>query len=176
MKRYWNFAHILLALHLKLRTIIYWGDTPLNNPPIEIHANSSMFALVFWPNATIFWIFWLHECLKWRLELISNHFFDANLVKFSRYERLNSAITNFSWYTYLLTSSDHDIISMVYHPCMFVLIFFSKQTCNVEGLICHFHSNIKTLTELYFPRDAHIFRTFTIFYRQYRGCTKCGRI
>ena len=52
------------------------GDTPLNNPPIEIHKNSSMFALVFWPYVTIFWIFWLHECLKWR-----NQFVDVNLGK-----------------------------------------------------------------------------------------------
>ena len=31
------------------------GGTPLvNNPPIEIHANSSMFAFVFLPHVTIF--------------------------------------------------------------------------------------------------------------------------
>ena len=101
--------------------------------------------------------------------LIQNHFFDANLGKFSRYERLNSAITNFSWYTCLLTSSDHDIIPMAYHPCMFVFEFFSKQICNVEALICHFYKNIKTLTQIHFPRDAHIFCTCTIFYRHYKG-------
>ena len=28
-------------------------------PPIK-----SMFALVFWPHVTIFWIMWLHECLN----------------------------------------------------------------------------------------------------------------
>ena len=100
------------------------GGTPLSYPPIEIHANSLMFALIFWPHVTIFSIFWLHECLKWRLEFNSKSLFDANLGKFSRYERLNSATTNFSWYTCLLTNSDHDIIPMAYHPCMFVLKFF----------------------------------------------------
>ena len=49
--------------------------TPLNNPPIEIHANSSMFALIFWPHVTIFCIFWLHECLKWILEFNSKSLF-----------------------------------------------------------------------------------------------------
>ena len=58
---------------------------------------------------------------------------------------------------------------MAYHPCMFVLNFFSKQICNVEVLICHFYKNIKTLTQIHFPRDAHIFRTCTIFYRHYKG-------
>ena len=46
---------------------------------------------------------------------------------------------------------------------------FSKQICDVEALICHFHKNIKTLTQIHFPRDAHIFRTWTIFYRHYKG-------
>ena len=47
--------------------------------------------------------------------------------------------------------------------------FFSKQSCNVEALICHFYKNIKTLTQIHFPRDARIFRTCTIFYRHYKG-------
>ena len=47
--------------------------------------------------------------------------------------------------------------------------FFSKQICNVEALICYFDKNIKTLTQIHFPRDAHIFRTCTIFYRHYKG-------
>ena len=47
--------------------------------------------------------------------------------------------------------------------------FFSKQICNVGALICHFYKNIKTLTQIHFPRDAHIFRTCTIFYRHYKG-------
>ena len=51
-----------------------WG-TPLNNPPIEIHANSSMFGLIFWPHVTMFCIFWLHECLKWILEFNSKSLF-----------------------------------------------------------------------------------------------------
>ena len=71
-----------------------------------------MFALIFWPHVAIFCIFWLHECLKWRLEFNSKSLFYANLGKLSRYDRLNSAITNFSRYTCLLTSSDHDIIPM----------------------------------------------------------------
>ena len=52
---------------------------------------------------------------------------------------------------------------------MFVLNFFSKQICNVEALICHFYKNIKTLTQIHFPRDPHIFRTCTIFYRHCKG-------
>ena len=47
--------------------------------------------------------------------------------------------------------------------------FLSKQICNVEALICHFYKNIKTFTQIHFPRDAHIFRTCTIFYRHYKG-------
>ena len=47
--------------------------------------------------------------------------------------------------------------------------FFSKQICNVKALICHFYKNIKTLTQIHFPRDAHIFRTCTIFCRHYKG-------
>ena len=52
-----------------------YGGTPLNNPPIEIHANSSMFALIFLPHVTIFCIFWLHECLKLILEFNSKSLF-----------------------------------------------------------------------------------------------------
>ena len=61
----------------KLGAIGYhcYGGTPLNNPPIEIHANSSMFALIFWPHVTIFCIFWVHECLKWILEFYSKSLF-----------------------------------------------------------------------------------------------------
>ena len=132
IKPYWFQIKILPLLALKWHiltddhcyTMLFERGTPLNNPPIEIHANSSMFALIFWPHVTIFCIFWLHKCLKWILEFNSKSLFDANLGKFSRYERLNSAITNFSWYTCLLTSADHDIIPMAYHPCMFVLNFF----------------------------------------------------
>ena len=54
---------------------IDYGGTPLNNPHIEIHTNSSMFALIFWPHVTIFCIFWLHECLEWRLEFNSKSLF-----------------------------------------------------------------------------------------------------
>ena len=74
-----------------------------------------------------------------------------------------------------LSSSDHDIIPMAYHPCIFVLNFFSKQICNVEALICHFYKNIKTLTQIHFPRDTHIFRTCTIFYRHYKGLHQMGK-
>ena len=71
-----------IVLHARLCTIarrwIYikrYGGTPLNNPPIEKHANSSMFALIFWPHVTIFCIFWLHECLKWILKFNSKSLF-----------------------------------------------------------------------------------------------------
>ena len=77
-------------------------------------------------------------------------------------------MTNFFWYTCLLTSSD--TISFrwpITRACSFWSI--SKQICNVEALICHFYKNIKTLKQIHFPRDAHIFRTCTIFYRHYKG-------
>ena len=59
----------------KARLYTIQGGTPPNNPPIEIHANSSMFALIFWPHVTIFCIFWLREHLKWRLEFNSKSIF-----------------------------------------------------------------------------------------------------
>ena len=167
--------HILTDDHSY--TMLFEGGTPLNNPPIEIHANSSMFALIFWPHVTIFCIFWLHECLKWILEFNSKSLFDANLGKFSRYERLNSAITNF---TELIHMPPHQFWPR-YHsddlsPVHVRFDFFSKQICNVEALICHFYKNIKTLTQTHFPRDAHIFVHALFFTGTIRGCTKCGRI
>ena len=38
--------HILTDDH-SYYTMLFEGGTPLNNPPIEIHPNSSMFALIF---------------------------------------------------------------------------------------------------------------------------------
>ena len=65
--------HILTDDHSY--TMLFEGGTPLNNPLIEIHTNSSMFALIFRPHVTISCIFWLHECLKRRLEFKSKSLF-----------------------------------------------------------------------------------------------------
>ena len=95
--------------------------------------------------------------------LIQNHFFDANLGKFSRYERLNTAITNFSWSTCLLTSSDHDIIPMAYHSCMFVLNCFAKQICNVEALICHFYKKTSKFSRKFISLGTLIYFVHALF-------------
>ena len=105
--------------------------------------------------------------------LYSSHqitvFFDTNLGKFSRYGRLNSAITNFSRHIV----PPHQFWPRYYSdglsPVHIRFEIFSKQICNVEGLICHFYKNIITLTHIVFPRDADIFRIGTIFYRHYKG-------
>ena len=56
-KSYYIFVFDLRDGTVSKLSTLYKGDTPLNNPPIEIHANSSMFALIFWPHVTIFCIF-----------------------------------------------------------------------------------------------------------------------
>ena len=145
------------------------GGTPLNNPPIEIHTNSSMFALIFWPHVTIFCTFWLHECLKWRLEFNSKspfwcqsrQFFEVRVIEQHHHEfQLIHMPPHQFWPRY-----HSDGLS----PVHVRFEFFSKQLCYVEALICHFYKNIKTLTQIHFSRDAHIFHTCTIFYRHYKG-------
>ena len=145
------------------------GGTPLNNPPIEIHANSSMFALIFWPHVTIFCIFWLHECLKWILEFNSKSLFWCQSRQIFEVRAIEQRHHEFQ----LIHIPPHQFWPR-YHsdglsPVHVRFEFFSKQICNVEALICHFYKNIKTLTQIHFPRDAHIFRTCTIFYRHYKG-------
>ena len=145
------------------------GGTPLNNPPIEIHANSSMFALIFWPHVTIFCIFWLHECLKWILEFNSKSLFWCQSRQILEVRAIEQRHHEFQ-----LTHMPPHQFWPRYHcdglsPVHVRFEFFSKQICNVEALICHFYKNIKTLTQIHFPRDAHIFRTCTIFYRHYKG-------
>ena len=159
--------HILTDDHS--HTMLFEGGTPLNNPPIEIPANSSMFALIFWPCVTIFCIFWLHECLKWILEFNSKslfwcqsrQIFEARVIEQRHHEFL------------LIHMPPHQFWPR-YHsdglsPVHIRFEFFSRQICNVEDLICHFFKNIKTLTQINFSRDAHIFRTCTIFYQHYKG-------
>ena len=146
-----------------------WGGTPLTNPPIEIHANSSMFALIFWPHVTIFCIFWLHECLKWILEFNSKSLFWCQSRQIFEVRAIEQRHHEFQ----LIHMPPHQFWPR-YHsdglsPVHVRFEFFSKQICNVEALICHFYKNIKTLTQIHFPRDAHIFRTCTIFYRHYMG-------
>ena len=145
------------------------GDTPLTNPPIEIHTNSSMFALIFWPHVTIFCISWLHECLKWRLEFNSESLFWYQSRQIFEVRAIEQGHHEFQ----LIHMPPHQFWPR-YHsdglsPVHVRFEFFSKQICNVEALICHFYTNIKTLTQIHFPRDAQIFRTCTIFYQHYKG-------
>ena len=159
--------HILTDDHSY--TMLFEGGTPLNNPPIEIHANSSMFALIFWPHVTIFCIFWLHECLQWILEFNSKSLFWCQSRQIFEVRAIEQRHHEFQ----LLHMPPHQFWPR-YHsdglsPVHVRFEFFSKHICNVEALICHFYKNIKTLTQIHFPRDAHIFRTCTIFYRHYKG-------
>ena len=159
--------HILTDDHSY--TMLFEGGTPLNNPPIEIHANSSMFALIFWPHVTIFCLFWLHECLKWILEFNSKSLFWCQSRQIFQVRAIEQRHHEFQ----LIHVPPHQFWPR-YHsdglsPVHVRFDFFSKQICNVEALICHFYKNIKTLTQIHFPRDAHIFRTCTISYRHYKG-------
>ena len=149
--------------------MLFEGGTPLNNPPIEKHANSSMFALIFWPHVTIFCIFWLHECLKWILKFNLKSLFWCQSRQIFEVRAIEQRHHEFQ----LIHMPPHQFWPR-YHsdglsPVHVRFEFFSKQICNVEALICHFYKNIKTLTQIHFPRDAHIFRTCTIFYRHYKG-------
>ena len=159
--------HILTDDHSY--TMLFEGGTPLNNPPIETHANSSMFALIFWPHVTIFCIFWLHKCLKWILEFNSKSLFWCQSRQIFEVRAIEQRRHEFQ----LIHMPPHQFWPR-YHsdglsPVHIRFEFFSKQICNVEALICHFYKNIKTLTQIHFPRDVHIFRTCTIFYRHYKG-------
>ena len=159
--------HILADDHSY--TMLFEGGTPLNNPPIEIHTNSLMFALIFWLLVTIFYIFWLHEWLKWRLEFNSKSLFWCQSRQFFEVRAIEQRHHEFQ----LIHMPPHQF-SPQYHsdglsPLHACFEFFSKQICNVEALICHFYKNIITLTQIHFPRDAHIFRICTIFYRHYKG-------
>ena len=154
---------------LSLKSAVCAGGTPLNNPPIEIHTNSSMFALIFWPHVTIFCIFWLHECLKWRLEFNSKSLFWCQSRQIFEVRAIEERHHEFQ----LIHMPLHQFWPRYYSdglsPVHVRFDFFSKQICNVEVLICHFYKNIKTLTQIHFPRDAHIFRTCTIFLPALQG-------
>ena len=128
-----------------------------------------MFALIFWPHVTVFCIFWLHECLKWILEFNSKSLFWCQSRQIFEVRAIEQRRHKFQ----LMLMPPHQFWPR-YHsdslsPVHIHSEFFSKQICNVEALICHFYKNIKTLTQIHFPRDAHIFRTCTIFYRHYKG-------
>ena len=109
------------------------------------------------------------DVLNEDLNLIQNHLFDANLDKLSRYERLNSAITNFTWYTCLLTSSYHDIIPMTYHPCMFVLNFFLNRVVMLRLLSVIFIKTSKLWRKLISLGKLIYFVHALFFYRHYTG-------
>ena len=113
--------------------------------------------------------FWLHKCLKWILKFNlkslfwcqSRQIFEVRAIEQRHYEfQLIHMPPHQFWPRY-----HSDGLS----PVHVRFEFFSKQICNVEALICHFYKNIKTLTQIHFPRDAHIFRTCTIFYWHYKG-------
>ena len=128
-----------------------------------------MFALIFWPHVTIFCIFWLHECLKWILEFNLKSLFWCQSRQIFEVRAIEQRHHEFQ----LIHMPPHQFWPR-YHsnglsPVHVRFEFFPKQICNVEALICHFYKNIKTLTQIHFPRDAHIFRTCTIFYRHYKG-------
>ena len=114
--------HILTDDHSY--TMLFEGGTPLNNPSIEIHANSSMFALIFWPHVTIFCIFWLHECLKWILEFNSKSLFWCQSRQIFEVRAIEQRHHEFQLIHMPPHQFCHDIILMAYHPCMFVLNFF----------------------------------------------------
>ena len=119
---------------------------------------------------TIFCIFWLHECLKWRLEFNSKSLFRCQSRQIFEVRAIEQRHHEFQ----LIHMPPHHQFWPRYHfdgllPVHVRFEFFSKQICNVEALICHFYKNIKTLTQIHFPRDAHIFRTCSIFYRHYKG-------
>ena len=128
-----------------------------------------MFALIFWTHVTIFCIFWLHECLKWILEFNSKSLFWCQSRQIFEVRAIEQRHHEFQ----LIHMPPHQFWPR-YHsdglsPVHVRFEFFPKEICNVEALICHFYKNIKTLTQIHFPRDAHIFRTCTIFYRHYKG-------
>ena len=128
-----------------------------------------MFALVFWPHVTIFWTFWLHECLNWILKFNlkslfwykSRQIFEIRAIEQRHHEFQPTHVPPHQFWPRYYS----DGLS----PVHIRFEIFSKQICNVEGLICHFYKNIITLTHIVFPRDADIFRIGTIFYRHYKG-------
>ena len=133
-----------------------------------MHINSSIFVLIFWPHVTIFWIFWLHEALKWRLKFNSKSLFSCQSRQIFEVRAIEQHHHKFQ----LVHMPPHQLrprhhsngLSPVHVP----FEIFSKQICNVEALICHFYKNIKTLTQPHFPRDADIsYRHF--FYWHNKG-------
>ena len=123
----------------------------------------------FDPHVTIFCIFWLHECLIWILEFNSKSLFWCQSRQIFEVRAIEQRHHEFQ----PIHMPPHQFWPR-YHsdglsPVHVRFEFFSKQICNVEALICHFYKNIKTLTQIHFPWDAHIFRTCTIFYRHYKG-------
>ena len=156
--------------------MLFEGGTPLNNLPIEIHANSSMFALIFWPHVTIFCIFWLHECLKWILEFNSKSLFWCQSRQTFEVRAIEQRHHEFQ----LIHMPPHQFWPR-YHsdglsPVHVRFEFLYKQICNVEALICHFYRNIK-LSRKFISLGTLIYFVHALFFTgTIRGCTKCGRI
>ena len=123
-----------------------------------------MFAIVVWIHVTIFWIFWLLECLnstlKFHLKVLFQCKSNQTLIH-SRYGGLNSSVTNFSRHTCLLTSFHHDIIPMAYDPYIFVLKYFLNRFVMLRfySIIYIKHS---ALTQILFPRHSRHNRLWVI--------------
>ena len=148
--------------------LLSYRGTPLNNPLIEIHANSLMFALVFWPHVATFWIFWLHECLYWRLK-----FHSKLLFWYQSRQIFEVRVIEQRHHEFQLASSPVLTTILFQWPvaCAWLFEIFSKQICNVEALCSNlsFYKKHLTLTQPLFLRDTDVFRSGTIFYRHYKG-------
>ena len=67
------------------------------------------------------WIFWLHECLNWRLTFNSKSLFWRQSGQILEVRAIEQRHHEFAC---LLTSSDHDVVPITYHLCIFVLKYF----------------------------------------------------
>ena len=184
LKPYWFQIKILPLLTLKWHiltvdhsyTMLFEGGTPLNNPPIEIHTNSSMFALIFWPHVTIFCILWLHECLKWILEFNSKSLFWCQSRQIFEVRAIEQRHHEFE----LIHMPLHQFWPR-YHsdglsPVHVRFEIFSKHICNVDALIFHFIKTSK-LSRKFISLGTLIYFVHALFFTgTIRGCTKCGRI
>ena len=138
-----------------------------------------MFALIFWPHVTIFCIFGLHECFTWILEFNSKSLLWCQSRQIFEVRAIEQRHHKFQ----LIHMPPHQFWPR-YHsdglsPVHVRFEFFSKQSCNVEALICHFYKNIKTLTQIHFPEiQRDLTHTTTIrenAKETHRHCPGAGR-
>ena len=145
-----------------------------------------MFARIFWPNVTIFCIFWLHECLKWRLELNSKSLFWCQSRQIFEVRAIEQRHHEFQ----LIHMPPHQLWpryrSDGLSPVHIRFEMFSKQICNVDALICHFYkkkqnktkqNKTSKLSRKFISLGTLIYFVHALFFTgTIRGCTKCGRI